>query len=287
MMKPSQTVLITGLSGSGKSTALGILEDMGFFCIDNLPATLLLETANHNAFQVYDKLAITMDAREKQFISNYKEVLDQLRNLSKKFAVLFFEADAKILQRRYSVTRRRHPYDQTGNVLQAIRSEMKTLEGLRGTANEIIDTTKLAPRDLHEIIKDIFAASKNKSPMAITIVSFGFSQGAPENSDLIMDVRFLPNPNFVPELAKFNGKHPAVREYVLSFKETETFLKRYLDLLTFLIPHYRKEGKHYLTIAIGCTGGQHRSVVIAEEIYKQLKENDLNIELIHRDASEN
>ena len=282
-MKNEQIVLVTGLSGSGKSTALAALEDLGFFCIDNLPSAIVLNGQEMGPFKNFQKLAITMDSREKDFLSQYSKVLDQLKKQSHHFHLLFLEADRKILQKRFSVTRRRHPLGSGTPLGKAIELEIKELKDIRNNANSNIDTSNLTPHGLHQMIVDIFSKTDKSHHLEICVLSFGFYHGFPEQADLVVDVRFLINPHFVPKLQRFNGKNPEVKKFVLSHEDSTQFLDHYMSLLNFLIPRYQKEGKSYLTLAIGCTGGQHRSVVIAEEIFSRLKQQGLSCYLIHRD----
>jgi UPF0042 nucleotide-binding protein len=277
--------IITGLSGSGKSTVVDALEDAGFYCVDNMPVDLLpkfLELPLGRNSEIAG-IALVMDLREKGFIGKYESVFQVLREKGYRFEILFLEADENTLVRRYSATRRQHPLSQSKGLLEGIRAEKRQLAGLRQAADRVLDTTELNVHELKARVFDLARARKELEPLRIHIISFGFKQGIPNDADLIIDVRFIQNPYFVPELKPLDGRSERIREFVLNREETSQFLDKYLDLLDFLIPLYEKEGKTNLTLAVGCTGGRHRSVVIAQRIYEHLKQKTSRLGLTHRD----
>ncbi len=284
-MKKLKIIIITGLSGSGKSIAISAFEDAGFYCVDNMPVALLpkfLELPIESDSEITG-LAFVMDLREKSFLSSYSSVFDSLKKKEHKFKILFLEANEETLLKRYSQTRRHHPLSQDKSLLDGIRIEQEQLKELKITADKIIDTSRYNVHDLKSVINDIAQQSKNFAPMRINILSFGFKYGTPHDASLIMDVRFLANPHFVPELKAFDGKNRKIKNYVLNNDEARRFLKKYLDLLDYLIPLYEKEGKTYLTIAVGCTGGRHRSVTIAEALFEHINKPGRQIIITHRD----
>lgn len=278
-------LIITGYSGSGKSTALAALEDFGFYCVDNLPVELLpkfLDLPIERSSELAG-LAFVMDLREKSFLSNYSSVFDEIRRKGYPFKILFLEAKEEILLQRYSHTRRQHPLAKNKALIEGIRAEQSLLNELRGVADRIIDTSHYNVHELKAVILDVAKSSRTAAPVNIHILSFGFKYGIPNSADLIIDVRFMVNPYFVPELKALNGKNESVKTYVLSNEDTQTFLTKYLDLLMFLIPMYEKEGKSYLTIAVGCTGGRHRSIVISEYIFEHIQKSGRAAGITHRD----
>jgi UPF0042 nucleotide-binding protein len=284
-LKRGKIVIITGLSGSGKSTAIKALEDVGFFCVDNLPVALLpkfLELRTYSDLEI-SKLALVMDIREKDFVSTYSDVLDRLRRLGYRFEILFLEASEEILLRRYSETRMHHPLAKGRSLLEAIHNERQQLEGLKGIADKVVDTSHYNVHELKAVILGHVLKAIQTGHVEVHVLSFGYKYGIPHDADLVIDVRFLPNPYFVPELKRLDGMAPEVKAFVKKWDETQIFLKKYLDLLDYLIPLYEKEGKSYLTVAVGCTGGKHRSVVIADEIFEYLKHETDHINLVHRD----
>jgi RNase adapter protein RapZ len=284
-VKKLNIFIITGLSGSGKSCAIAALEDTGFYCVDNMPVALLpkfVELPIESDSEIA-RLAFVMDLREKGFLSMYPSIFESLKEKGYKLKILFLEADENILLERYSQTRRHHPLSQGKSLLEGIRTEQEQLKKLKTAADKIINTSHYNVHKLKSVIRDIALQSKDFAPMSINILTFGFKYGVPSDASLIMDVRFLLNPHFVPDLKALDGKAEKVQSYVLNNDDTRTFLKKYLDFLDYLIPLYEKEGKAYLTIGVGCTGGRHRSVVIAEAISQHIKKPDRKIMVTHRD----
>ncbi len=284
-MRNLTILIITGLSGSGKSTAMAALEDGGFYCIDNMPVDLLpkfLEMPMERDPELAG-IALAMDLREKSFLTKYNSVFEKLKKKGYNFEILFLEADEEILLQRYSTTRRQHPLSSGKRLLESIQAEKEQLEGLRSAADIVINTSKFNVHELKSKILDIAQRSKELVPMQINVISFGYKYGIPYDADLIMDVRFLTNPYFIPELKEFDGESHKVRDFVLNHTETREFLVKFKDLLNYLIPLYEKEGKAYLTVALGCTGGRHRSVTIARTIYEHIRAMGKKVELNHRD----
>lgn len=278
-------IIITGLSGSGKSTALEAFEDEGFYCVDNMPVTLLpkfLELPLKNSIDITG-LAFVMDIREKSFLSQYPSVFDRLSNQGHNFSILFLESDENVIVNRYKQTRRKHPLSRDGSLTDGIRFEKEALAKLRKAAAQIINTSFYHVHEFKAKILEIARLDGLRAPMQITVVSFGFKHGAPVDADMVIDVRFLVNPYFVPDLKKLTGEDEAVANYVMRDRESKIFLQKYLDFLDYLIPLYKKEGKSYLTIALGCTGGQHRSVAISRAVYDHLKQSVGQVKLLHRD----
>ncbi len=278
-------IIISGLSGSGKSTAIAALEDTGFYCVDNMPVELLpkfLELPIHSNTEIKG-LAFVMDMREKGFLNSWPVVFENLRQKSHQFKILFLEAEETVLLKRFSQTRRHHPLGREKSLIDGIRKEKKLLAPLKEAASRIIDTSNCNIHDLKSIIFNLAQTTVETLAMCIKIMSFGFKHGIPHDTDMIIDVRFLINPYFIPELKKYDGQNEKVKKYVLTNQITHTFLLKFKDLIDFLIPLYEKEGKSYLTIAIGCTGGQHRSVVIAETIFNHITKPGRSVNLNHRD----
>jgi UPF0042 nucleotide-binding protein len=286
--KPSsyKIIIITGLSGSGKSTAIAAFEDADFYCVDNMPVDLLpkfLELPIEEHASEIAGLAFVMDLREKGFLSKYSSVFESIRQKGYNFEILFLEADEKILLQRYSQTRRQHPLSQDKSLVDGIKAEKEQLKNLREKAGRIIDTSHCNVHELKSIVFNIAQKSRKLVLMRINIQSFGFKYGTPHGADLIVDVRFLANPYFVPELKDLDGEAEEVKNFVLNNEETPIFLEKYLDLLDYLMPLYEKEGKAYLNIAVGCTGGRHRSVTIAQAIYEHIDKQGKQIGITHRD----
>ena len=277
-------VVITGMSGSGKSTAIRALEDAGFFCIDNLPVLLLPKlTELAGLGNPGRRLALVIDAREGVFLREAPRMLDELRRAGHQVEVLFLDSSDDALTRRFSETRRRHPLAPHETISEGIRRERGALHDLREVADQVIDTSDLNVHDLKKIIHERFSAEQSDAP-SISILSFGYRYGVPPQADLVFDVRFLPNPYFVPEMKGLTGKHPQVARFVLDRPDAQAFLDKVVDICRFLFPRYHKEGKSYLTIALGCTGGKHRSVSIARELYQRLSRDSARVQLWDRDV---
>ena len=288
MAPPLRIVLLTGMSGGGKSTAIRALEDAGWFCIDNLPVLLvpkLLELVVHGASDEVHRLALVIDAREGRFLDQTPQAVDEVRRIGHRLEVVFLDSADETLTRRFSETRRRHPLSPDGTVADGIALERKLLTALRAIADVVIDTTRMNVHELRDIITARFGAAGDADALNVTLVSFGYRNGIPANSDLVLDVRFLPNPYFVEGLKPHPGTDPRVSEWVLGRPQTEEFLERLESLLAFLLPQYKGEGKSYLTVSIGCTGGRHRSVALAEELSKRLTEKHrARVKVTHRDV---
>jgi RNase adapter protein RapZ len=278
-------VVVTGLSGSGKSVAIRALEDRGFFCIDNLPVALIpkfIELCQGYAEGI-KRIALGVDLRAGQFLQSWPEVLTGLRSVGHHVDVLFLDASDEVLLRRFSETRRPHPLGGDGSVQEGISRERKALEGMRALADKVIDTSQLNVHELKQEIEEHFTHSANPRRLNLFLISFGYKYGIPSDADIILDCRFLPNPFFVPELREKKGLEPGVEEYVLKREATHIFLKRLYALLEFALPEYIREGKSSLTLALGCTGGRHRSVVLVEALKKQFDREEFRIHVKHRD----
>jgi len=280
MMKPT-IVIITGLSGSGKTVALRALEDSDFFCVDNLPIALIdLFVSIVSKNKELKKIGIGIDIREKGFLSEIGNVLKNPRN-KYRTEILFLEAEKDILLRRFKETRRPHPLG--GNIEDAIQIEKERLSILKEEADRIVDTSSYTPHQLRQFVTSLYRGQKGKKLMTVVLISFGFKFGTPQNIDLLFDVRFLPNPNFVPGLKTLKGTDKKVSDYVLKKQVTKAFLNKMKELIDFLIPLYIREGRSYLTIAIGCTGGNHRSPAIVERMQGYLKKHPIDLSIVHRD----
>lgn len=279
-------VVITGMSGSGKRTAMKLLEDVGFYCVDNLPIKLIdkfVELVSERNTEL-TKVALGIDVRADQPFEEVVRILSELKESPVSPEILFLETNETVLLRRYKETRRMHPLAPDGRVEEGIRKEQELLVPLKQIADFVLDTSNLLTRDLKEELDKIFVEDKQYNNLMINIVSFGFKNGIPQDADLVFDVRFLPNPFYVEELKNLTGQDEPVQNFVMGFEETEKFLGMLEEMLRFLIPNYIKEGKYQLVVAIGCTGGHHRSVTIAENLFKRMSSGDYGITLTHRDV---
>jgi RNase adapter protein RapZ len=278
-------VIITGLSGAGKSFAIKCFEDMGYFCVDNLPTTLIPTFAElcTQSSRPIRKIALGVDVREGEYLAHFVEALEALRARGHRVEVLFLEAGDEALVRRYHETRRRHPLAGEGSVLDGIRAERHALAHLREVAGRIIDTSGLTVHQFKDRLQQAYGVQEARGALTVSLVSFGFKYGLPYDADLVFDVRFLPNPHFVAELRPLDGRHAQAATFVLSHDETRRFMARLEDLLRFLLPLYQREGKAYLTLAIGCTGGRHRSVTLVEALRAFLEAEGFPPIVRHRD----
>jgi UPF0042 nucleotide-binding protein len=279
-------VVITGLSGSGKSTAIRALEDLGYFCVDNLPVVLLPQflELNQRLTPATPRIGLVIDARERHFLPKAEAIFNDLRAQGYPIEIVFLEADVEVLVRRYSETRRKHPLAPDGPIRDGIQAEQDQLTDLRHLAAHTLDTTAMTVHDLRRAIQDLYHAPlPHQRALTLNVMSFGFRHGVPVEADLVFDIRFLQNPHFVPALRHKTGLEPEVEAYVLSQADAQTFLRHLYGLLDFVLPLYRAEGKTYLTIAIGCTGGQHRSVALARRLGAHLSDLSYPVNLRHRD----
>ena len=278
-------VILTGMSGAGKSTAIKMMEDMGFFCVDNLPIPLLEKFVELSSLQSakLQKVAVGIDIRSGQALGEMKEILERIRAKGAGYEILFLDAEDSVLVKRYKETRRNHPLSGGERVDKGIEEERSRLKFLKEQADYIIDTSQLLTRELKIELEKIFIQNQDYKNLFITILSFGFKYGIPVDSDLVFDVRFLPNPYYIEELKHLTGNDKPVQDYVKKAPETTEFLEKIDDLLKFLLPNYVKEGKNSLVIAIGCTGGKHRSVTLANEIYKLISRTEYGCKVEHRD----
>ena len=282
-------IIVTGLSGAGKSEATNALEDMGYFCVDNLPPKLIKKFAEvcKQSQGSIDKVALVMDIRGGIFFDDLFESLSELSREQFQYEILFLDTSDEVLVKRFKEKRRSHPLAPGGRVITGIELERQKLREVKDKADVIIDTSKYAIKDLREEMARKFGDKEMpEKQMAITILSFGFKYGIPVDSDLVFDVRFIPNPFYIPELKPFSGNDEPVKNYVMEQTETQTFLQKVNDMFEFLIPNYQKEGKRQLIISIGCTGGRHRSVAIANSIYETLRANNHDVYIEHRDIKE-
>ena len=280
-------VIITGMSGAGKSSALKTLEDNNYFCVDNLPIELILKFAEitfSESEKTRRNVALGIDIRSGKGLSELDSTLSKMRKYGYAYEILFLDASDDVLIKRFKETRRAHPLALEGRVDERIKKEREKLEFIRKQSDYIIDTSNLLTRDLRMKIEDIFIADKKYKNLFVTILSFGFKYGIPVDADLIFDVRFMPNPYYVEELKNKTGNDDDVKKYVMNSEVSEKFIEKLNDMIKFLIPNYVKEGKNQLLIGIGCTGGKHRSVTVANEIYEKLsKDENLGIKVAHRD----
>ena len=279
-----ELVIITGMSGSGKASVLKAFEDLGYYCVDNLPVQLIPEFAEL-AVQSSEirRTALVVDVREGSKLEKLPAILKSVRRMIPT-KIVFLEASDAVLLRRFSETRRPHPLGTDAPVKTSLKAERRHLGAIRRLADFVIDTSKFNVHELRAHINESFHEKPSEKSILVSCVSFGFRQGLPEDADLVFDVRFLPNPHFVPEFRPLTGRHPRVAKYIRSFPQTREFISRISDLLVYLLPHYIHEGKSYLTIAFGCTGGQHRSVMIAEEVAKHLRHAGYRLKVVHRDS---
>lgn len=282
-------VVVTGMSGGGKSTALRMLEDAGFYCVDNLPVPLIdkfMELIAQPGSEV-TKVALGLDVRADQSFEDVIRVLDKLKENGYSFEILFMEAGDRALVKRYKETRRVHPLSPDGRVEDGIGKERKILQKIRGKADYVIDTSNLLTRELKEELERIFVKNEEYNSLMVTILSFGFKHGIPADADLVFDVRFLPNPFYMEDLKYKTGNDKEVQDYVMSFAEAGIFVDKLEDMISFLLPNYIKEGKYQLVIAIGCTGGKHRSVTLANRLYERMKqEGGYGLKIVHRDVGQ-
>lgn len=282
-------VVVTGMSGGGKSTALRMLEDAGFYCVDNLPVPLIekfVELIAAPGGEV-SKVALGLDVRADQAFEDVQHVLEKLRENGYHFEILFMEATDSTLVKRYKETRRVHPLSPDGRVEDGIRKERAILTNIRNKADYVIDTSKLLTRELKEELDRIFVRNEEYNSLMVTILSFGFKHGIPADADLVFDVRFLPNPFYIDELKYKTGNDKEVQDYVMGFQEAHIFIDKLSDMIEFLIPNYIKEGKYQLVIGIGCTGGKHRSVTLANQLYNRLRDKSgYGLKIAHRDVGQ-
>lgn len=285
---PMRFVVVTGMSGGGKSSALKMLEDAGFYCVDNLPVSLIekfMELISMPGSEI-SKVALGLDVRADQSFEDATRILTQLKDKGHKFEILFMEADENTLIKRYKETRRVHPLAVDGRVEEGVRKERQVLETIRKNADYVLDSSHLLTRELKEELDRIFVNNEEYNSLMVTVMSFGFKHGIPVDADLVFDVRFLPNPYYIDELKVQTGNDKAVQDYVMSSQESQIFLDKLEDMVQFLLPNYIKEGKYRLVIAIGCTGGKHRSVTLANALYQRMKdEGHYGFKIYHRDVN--
>ena len=285
MPDPITFVVITGLSGAGKSHAIKCFEDMGFFCVDNLPTTLIPTFADlvARSGHTIDRVALGVDVREGEYLTQMLDTLAELRKRGHRVEVLFLEASEEALVRRYRESRRRHPLAPEGNVVEGIRAERKALSTMREVADRIVDTAALTVHQLKDLLLETYVTPRQRPGLAISLVSFGFKHGVPFDADLVFDVRFLPNPHFVEGLCPLDGRDTRVREFILKHDASRELMRRLEDFLGFVLPAYQREGKAYLTVAVGCTGGRHRSVALVEELKAFVEGAGFDATVAHRD----
>ena len=282
-------VVVTGMSGGGKSTALRMLEDAGFYCVDNLPVPLIEKFVELIAAPDGEvtKVALGLDVRADQAFGDVQKILENLKANGYLFEILFMEANDKTLLKRYKETRRMHPLSLAGRIEDGIRKERKVLNDIRNKSDYVIDTSNLLTRELKEELERIFVQNEEYNSLMVTILSFGFKHGIPADADLVFDVRFLPNPFYIDELKYKTGNDKEVQDYVMGFLEASVFIDKLADMVEFLIPNYIKEGKYQLVIGIGCTGGKHRSVTLANHLYMRMKnKGSYGLKIDHRDVGQ-
>lgn len=279
-------VIVTGMSGAGKLTAQKMLEDLGYYCVDNLPVPLISKFVELilEPNREITKVVLGIDVRADQSFDEVQQALDELKKKNFPYEILFMDSSDETLQNRYKESRRMHPLSPDGKVIDGIKKERKILKKIKSESDYVIDTSKLLTRELKKELENIFVNNENYNSLMVNIESFGFKHGLPTDVDLVFDVRFLPNPYYIEELKAKTGNDKEVRDYVMSFEETKVFLKKLTDMLLFLIPNYVKEGKNQLVIGIGCTGGKHRSVTLANALYEELNgQGSFGLKLEHRD----
>ena len=282
--RAGELVIITGMSGSGKASVLKAFEDLGFYCVDNLPVGLIPRFAELvGQSSEIERTALVVDVREGTQLEALPSIVKSVKRLLPT-RMIFLEADESILLRRYSETRRPHPLGAHSPVKSSLAAERRHLRPIRAMADLVIDTSRFNVHELRSYITERFQKHESDKNLMVSCVSFGFKHGVPEDADLLFDVRFLPNPHFVPEFRPLTGLNPKVAKYIRSFPQTREFIERISELLVYLLPHYIREGKSYLTISFGCTGGQHRSVMISEEVSKRLRKAGYRVKVVHRDS---
>jgi len=285
--QPRELVIITGMSGSGKGTVLKGLEDLGYYSVDNLPIDLIEKFADLTKDSAsIRRAALVVDVREGEALQRFPPLYEKIR-LQIPATLIFLESSDEALVRRFSETRRPHPLGKATSIVKSIQSEREKLKLIREMANHIIDTSKFNVHELRAVITEKFQGRVKEPPILVNVASFGFRFGVPADSDLVFDVRFLPNPNYIPEFKPHTGRHPRVARFIRSFPQTTEFIERISQLLIYLLPHYIREGKSYLTISFGCTGGHHRSVMIASDIRKRLAKAGYTVKETHRDIHKN
>lgn len=281
-------VIVTGLSGSGKSTAIRVLEDVGFYCIDNLPVVLMpkfIELCQNSEEQIA-RVALGIDLRERLFLADYPEVIEEVRRAGHQVEIIYLDAADEVLVRRFSETRRPHPLATDANVVTGIGREREKLAGLRAMADRIIDTSAYTVHQLRDELRGLLGgAAGGEDAMRVSLVSFGYKYGLPSDTDVVLDARFLPNPFFVEELRPLDGTDPAVARYVLDRPEAHEFLERTVALLDFALPLFEREGRRYVTVGLGCTGGRHRSVALVGELERRLAHHGYPVQVSHRDTA--
>jgi RNase adapter protein RapZ len=282
--RSAELVIITGISGAGKASVLKAFEDLGYYCVDNLPVSLIQNFAELvGQSSEITRTALVVDVREGRGLEALPGIVKSVKGILPT-KIIFLEASDAVLLRRYSETRRPHPLGTRAPVRAALAAERKRLRPIRAIADLVIDTSKFNVHELRAHVTERFQKRRPQKNILVSCVSFGFKQGVPEDTDLLFDVRFLPNPHFVPEFRPLNGRDPRVAKYIRSFPQSREFIKRISELLVYLLPHYIAEGKSYLTISFGCTGGQHRSVMIAEDVGKRLRRAGYRVKVVHRDS---
>jgi UPF0042 nucleotide-binding protein len=280
----AELVIITGMSGSGKASVLKAFEDLGYYCVDNLPVGLIPQFAELvGQSSEIKSTALVVDVREGEQLQDLPDIVRSVKRMLPT-RMIFLEAEDPVLLRRFSETRRPHPLGRNAPVRASLAAERKRLRAIRAIADLVIDTSKFNVHELRAYITERFRKQESGKNILVSCVSFGFRQGVPQDADLVFDVRFLPNPHFVPEFRPLSGRDPKVARYIRSFPQSREFIRRISELLVYLLPHYIREGKSYLTISFGCTGGQHRSVMIAEEVGKLLRKAKYRVKVVHRDS---